>query len=124
LNKKTILFSSAHHKLIVIRCNGEEEVYNGSKHHIGAAFHADFTFEEHFVQLQTGDQVYMLTDGVYDQKGGIEGKKLYLQRVRELFGNVSDFPMEEQKKLIATYLEEWKENREQLDDMLVFSIKF
>jgi len=121
---KSITWSSAHHKLFVIKASGETEMFSGDKHHIGSIFKDNFTFNESTLELSKGDQIYMFSDGIYDQKGGTAGKKLYMKRLSELLVGVNKLPFEQQKKAVTQFVEEWIGDGVQMDDMLLFSIRF
>jgi serine phosphatase RsbU (regulator of sigma subunit) len=76
------------------------------------------------VDLQSGDLLYLFTDGYADQIGGEDGQeKLMLYRFREFLLLIKDQPMEMQKNLLDSYLEEWKNGNEQLDDILIVGFK-
>jgi serine phosphatase RsbU (regulator of sigma subunit) len=124
LKERSIIFSAAHHKLYVIKENGTDEVYNGDRHHIGSEFEEGFQFQERKILLDAGDQVYMFSDGIYDQKGGKDGKKLYLKRTKDLLHSVQGLSMDSQNVAISNFMKEWIGNNIQLDDMVLFSIKF
>lgn len=124
LSERTVVFSAAHHKLFVIKANGDTELIKGDRHHIGSAFESGFSFNERKIELDKGDQIFMFSDGIYDQKGGVEGKKLYLQRTKDLLISINDLPMDAQHTAVANYLNDWIGDSEQLDDMVLFSLKF
>jgi len=122
LDSNNIEFSSALHKLIHLR-NGESTLYNGCRHFIGNNFKKGFQFVEHKLQLEKGDQIFMFSDGVYDQKGGDKGKKLYFKRFEEILVQMSNVPISQQESYLSSKIETWKGGMEQLDDMLVFGWK-
>ena len=66
---------------------------------------------------------YLFSDGFADQFGGKEGKKLMSKNFRELLASVQNKTMEEQKKFLGDFIEEWKGDKEQMDDVMVIGIK-
>jgi serine phosphatase RsbU (regulator of sigma subunit) len=120
---RTVWFSAAHHKLLVVKNNGEYLIYQGDNHHLGMPVSFDFSFAKHEIQLEEGDQFYLFTDGVYDQKGGGEGKKLYLKRFVEVVVKNRELPMHRQKIEFEEFMQTWMEGRNQMDDMLMFGMR-
>jgi serine phosphatase RsbU (regulator of sigma subunit) len=83
--------------------------------------HEPFTL--HTVQLQKGDVVYMLTDGLPDQFGGPKGKKFKYKQLEDLLLQNCALPMEEQKSKLNSAFEQWKGNLEQVDDVLLIGMR-
>ena len=78
-------------------------------------------FENHEIDVQHGDYIYMFSDGYADQFSG-EGKgKFTTRRFRELICsiNAKTKVAAEQAKLLDATLNEWRGNYPQLDDILV-----
>ena len=84
----------------------------------------DATFTNHEMQLQTGDTLYLSTDGFADQFGGEHGKKLLSKRFREILKSVQPLSMREQENKLTEIFLEWKGNMIQVDDVLVIGIRF
>ncbi len=86
---------------------------------------ADCLYSSELIQLNSGDTVYLCSDGFIDQFGGSRHKKYLASRFRSLLMEVSTFPMAEQSDLLYQELEKWRdENHEdQTDDILVIGIK-
>jgi ligand-binding sensor domain-containing protein/serine phosphatase RsbU (regulator of sigma subunit) len=80
-------------------------------------------FTKHSVNLQTGDMIFTLTDGVPDQFGGPKGKKYTYRKLKELLINNSDKSLGEQKKVLQKSVDVWKRDLEQVDDMLLIGIR-
>ncbi len=76
----------------------------------------DFMYDEN-------TSIYMLSDGYFDQFGGIEDTKFNSKRFKKLLIDNRERPMEEQKEIIRNTLMEWKGTREQVDDILVLGVK-
>ena len=75
------------------------------------------------MQLQKGDSVYIFSDGYADQFGGPNGKKFMANRFRNLLLDVYKHPIEKQKKILNTTIEEWRGVLDQVDDILVIGVK-
>jgi len=80
-------------------------------------------FTQNTVQLNKGDVVYSLTDGLPDQFGGTTGKKFMSKRLKELLLSISQEPMKEQGEKIKVILNEWKGNLEQVDDITLIGVR-
>lgn len=122
LDTKSIVFSSALHKMTLIR-NGKVTTYSGCRHFIGSHFKKGFKFIEHTLALKKDDQIFMFSDGVYDQRGAATGKKLYLKGFEEILVEMVNIPVSEQEDYLSSKIKNWQGTAEQLDDMLVFGWK-
>jgi len=122
LDTNSIEFSSALHKMVLLR-NGEATLFNGCRHFIGSHFKKGFKFIEHKLELKKDDQIFMFSDGIYDQKGGSKGKKLYLKGFEEILIQMANMPVSEQENYLSSKIKSWQGVSEQLDDMLVFGWK-
>ncbi|MBI3511807.1 MAG: SpoIIE family protein phosphatase [Bacteroidetes bacterium] len=75
------------------------------------------------VQLQSGDTIYLFSDGYADQFGGPQGKKFKLSQMKALLLNMQDQEMIDQHRILDQAIENWKGTFEQVDDMLVIGIR-
>ena len=64
-----------------------------------------------------------LTDGYADQFGGQKGKKIKYKQLSDLLASISSKTMKEQKAILNSTFENWKDNLEQVDDVLVMGIR-
>ncbi len=79
------------------------------------------------LQLQSGDVLYMFSDGYFDQFGGLDGKtKFTRKRFKQLLieMNARKIPLPDQKLVLWEVLEEWKKDTRQIDDILVIGVKW
>ena len=82
------------------------------------------SFNNHSLQLKPGDTVYIFSDGYADQFGGPLDKKFKYGPMKELLMEISESSMEEQKKVLDETITSWKGDGAQIDDILMFGIKF
>ncbi len=116
-------FSGANNPLVFIRDN-ELIQYKGDKFPIGAYEGIkEQIFTRVDIDLKKGDCIYIYSDGYADQFGGTDDKKFATKKFRELLLSIHQKPMEEQKEILNSKLEEWMGDREQVDDILVIGIK-
>ena len=116
-------YSGAHNILYLIRDNLLTE-YKGNKIHIGTNRREGVPFTKEAIPIQKGDVIYLFSDGFADQKGGEKNKKFYYGPFRELLQSFHTKTMKEQNKILSDKMNAWKGNSEQLDDMLIWGIRF
>jgi ligand-binding sensor domain-containing protein/serine phosphatase RsbU (regulator of sigma subunit) len=80
-------------------------------------------FIQHDFEMQKGDVVYTLTDGLPDQFGGQKGKKFMYKKLKELLVSIAGEPMEKQKQILADALNTWKGDLEQVDDVCLIGVR-
>jgi tetratricopeptide (TPR) repeat protein len=80
-------------------------------------------YTHHEINLQTGDTLYIFTDGYADQFGGPKGKKFMYKQFKELLLSIYDKSMDEQKQLLYQAFNAWKGDLEQVDDVCVIGVR-
>lgn len=120
--KTTVTYAAAHNRPIIIRKNEIIE-YPADKMPIGVGVRDD-SFVTHTLEIEKGDSLYLYTDGYADQFGGAKGKKFKYKNLNELLLANCGKPLQEQRDILSQTFENWKGDLEQIDDVLVFGIKF
>ena len=118
----TIQYAGANHPLYLVR-NDEVLVYEGDRMPIGL-YHEHFKFSAKEFKYQEKDIIYSSTDGIVDQFGGSTLKKFKSKKFKQLLVDNSNLEMEDQKKQIVNAFYNWKGSIEQIDDILVFGLRF
>jgi ligand-binding sensor domain-containing protein/serine phosphatase RsbU (regulator of sigma subunit) len=91
---------------------------------IGGFTEDDQVFEQHSIELNTGDTFYLFSDGYADQFGGDHGKKMMTKRFKEVLLEINSMSMHDQQVHLLNYFDSWKgAAHEQVDDVLVIGIK-
>lgn len=122
-SKSEIVFSSAKRPMIFVR-DGKLEEQKGSKLSIGGLRTEEKIFSEITHQYQEDDCLYLYSDGMVDQFGGPQNKKMTSKRLREKILEISEFPVHDQSKQIEELFQSWKGSNEQTDDVLMIGIRF
>lgn len=97
--------------------------YKATKKAMGGHTEDEQDFEKHDIQLVEGDTFYIFTDGYADTFGGNGGKKITTKKLKEILLSIQNETMEEQGNRLDTFLEEWKNGIEQIDDILVIGVR-
>jgi serine phosphatase RsbU (regulator of sigma subunit) len=100
----------------------ELEEIKGDKQPIGK-YATSFQFSNHTVELNSGDMVYLSSDGYADQFGGERGKKFKSVNFKKLLFDIRANTMQEQQKLLQDTFKKWKGDLEQLDDVCVIGFR-
>jgi serine phosphatase RsbU (regulator of sigma subunit) len=123
-NGVNLNYSGANRPLWVIRKGKAEiEEIEPTKKAIGAFTSDEQEYTTNEVQLKQGDSFYMFTDGYTDQFGGASGKKLTIAKFKEFLLSIKEKHMEEQKNELISFMESWKGDHNQPDDILVIGVR-
>ena len=122
INAKTIEFSGAHNPLVHIRNNNLNSLKADNQ---PVAFYQKdmMPFTTQTLQVQTGDMLYVFSDGFADQFGGEKGKKYMLGKFKKYLLTISKLPVLEQKIALENEFKKWKLEYEQVDDVCVMGIR-
>ena len=122
MEKMEMQYAGAMRPLYFIR-NKELTETKGSKFAIGGLdYDGQKVFVTHTFQLQKGDAIIISTDGYADQFGP-EDKKIMTRKFKEVLASIQDRSMEEQGRFLDEFHNNWKQQVEQTDDVLVIGIK-
>lgn len=117
-----LTFSGAFRSILISRQNQVTEL-KGSRYPIGFYSGVKKTFEDISFQLEKNDSVYLFTDGFIDQFGGEKNKKLNKSNFKDLIQTIGEMPMDEQEAFLEYSFNNWKQDLEQTDDVLVIGIR-
>ncbi|MCD6017736.1 MAG: domain S-box protein [Bacteroidetes bacterium] len=120
--KNELSFSGAFRSLLISRGAQITEL-KGSRYPIGFYSGVEKQFDTETFQLQENDSLYLFTDGFIDQFGGERNKKLNKSNFKELLSSITDMNMEEQEAFLEYAFNNWKQDNDQTDDVLVIGIK-
>ena len=80
-------------------------------------------FDQVEIQIFAGDQFYLFTDGYADQFGGEKGKKLKYRKFKNILLDNSQKEASQQNSFLTSFMEEWKDDLEQVDDICVIGLR-
>jgi serine phosphatase RsbU (regulator of sigma subunit) len=120
---RIVKFAGANRPLYIIR-KGQTEIeeIKATKKAIGGLTDGDQLFETHELNFQQGDTFYISTDGYADQFSG-QDKKLTTKRFKQILLDIQDKTMQEQETHLDNFIENWKADTEQVDDILVIGVQ-
>jgi len=124
--EKKIHYAGAYNPLVIIKQEGNEKELieiKADKMPIGKYYKEKNSFTNHLIDYSEKDQFYLFTDGYTDQFGGVRGKKFLLNNLKNLFLKICTFPMEKQKYELQKNLNNWKEDFDQVDDILIIGFR-
>lgn len=122
LNKKSLVlhYAGAHNPLYLLR-NGDLIETKADKAFIGSQ--PDIEFTNHEIPLESGDFLYLFTDGFADQRGGPSDKKFYYQPFQDMLQQIHQTETDEQRTHLDNVVTDWIGGNEQIDDIIVFGLK-
>jgi serine phosphatase RsbU (regulator of sigma subunit) len=117
-----LTYSGAHRPLWMFR-NGEFIEYKETKCSVGPSKFDQQEYISYDIPIQSGDTLYIFSDGYADQFGGPQGKKFKLARLKQLLTDFHKSEMESQKERYYNAYIEWQNNHEQVDDVLLIGFR-
>ncbi len=116
-------FSGANRPLIHFKKEGLD-IIKGNKYGVGGLqFEDEREYTNHEILFNKEDSIYMFTDGIVDQFGGENAKKMMSANFINLLKSKQSLKMPEQKQVLTQYFEEWQGKLEQTDDVLLIGVK-
>lgn len=122
LSTRHIRFASAMRPVILV-LDGEPFYIKGNRSSVGGESVIEKFFDDQEYYLKEGDTVYLFSDGLPDQFGGPDGKKLKIARLKRMIEQISALPMESQKEAMSKFYFDWKGSYDQVDDVLLMGVK-
>jgi serine phosphatase RsbU (regulator of sigma subunit) len=122
IKKRHIRFASAMRPVILV-LDGEPLYIKGNRCSVGGESVIEKYYDDQEYYLNEGDTLYLFSDGLPDQFGGTDGKKLKIARLKKLIEDVANLPLSGQKEVISKFYDEWKGEYDQVDDILLIGVR-
>ena len=124
--KNELCFAGAKRPLYIIRAASKDQLeeLKSDRFPIGGANFdgGEKNFKTHTLTINKEDVFYAASDGFADQFNN-QGKKLMTKKFKEILLTLQEKSMAEQKSYLGNFMEKWKEQMEQTDDILVIGVK-
>lgn len=123
LNTGELRFVDAGHELAAVSKKGEEFTVEKDNHSIvmGMIDRVEFFLNE--VQLQSGDTIYLFTDGIVEAKD-INGDLFKKERMRDALNINPSLSPEELDKVVREKVDEFVGDAEQFDDITSLCLRY
>lgn len=121
-----VQYAGANRPLWIYRKNNnyDLEIIKATKYPIGGLeLEENRIYQNHEIEVTEGDCLYLFSDGYADQFGGPKGKKFMLTNLQKTISEIVELPMSLQKQKLAEAFNNWKQDTEQIDDVLVIGVK-
>lgn len=120
--KREVEFAGALRPL-VCQIGEDISVVRGDRYPIGGDYENKPGFTTHKVKLKEGETCYIFSDGYIDQFGGPRDKKFMMKRLKSCLHEFRHLRMPEMQEHLYTTLQNWKQDNEQVDDILVIGFR-
>jgi len=115
-------FAGAMNPMYILR-NGDIIELKPDRMPVGFYDNEDRPFSSTSISIKKGDQLYMFSDGFYDQFGGETGSKMKASRFKEILKKCAGKSSQEQYDILSNAFDSWKGKYNQVDDVLVIGIE-
>jgi len=119
-----LMYAGANIPLYLINSKKELHLVQPDKVPLGGSRYAvQRQFNNHRLTLQSGNRLYLFTDGFEDQFGGQRNSKFLSKNLRALLNEIKTLPLKQQKEILRERLLSWKGDQPQTDDIMVFGLE-
>lgn len=115
-------FAGAHFPVWIVRNQSLIEI-KGDRMPIGIHYGKEKPFTSQTITLEEGDWIYLFTDGFADQMGGDLNKKYLSKNFKKFLLSIAHLSTDQQKEAIEREFQTWKNDNDQIDDVLVFGLR-
>lgn len=123
--ERRLVFAGAKSGLYLLRPDSAGvEVVDGNR--MGACYGAtplDYRWANHTLQLEPGTCLYLTTDGLIDQLGGVKHIAFGKRRLREILRDIHALPLAEQQQVIRQRFLDYQGQSPRRDDVTVFGLR-
>jgi serine phosphatase RsbU (regulator of sigma subunit) len=121
-DKRTVDFSGAGRPMMAF-INGEAMRIKGNVHSICCSTPVSLKFENHSIPFGFNDTFYLASDGLCDQFGGEENRRLGTRKIIDMMASIQHMNQKDQKAYIEMTLNNWSRCVSQTDDIMVLGFR-
>ena len=124
-NKKESIVkcASARNEIFYVQ-NKEIHTIKGDRHSVGYKdSDAEFEFKEHIIDVSVPTNIYLSSDGYWDQLGGEKGFSFGKKRLKKLIDDIKDESMAEQQEEFIYTLQDYQGEMDRQDDITFIGLK-
>lgn len=119
-----LVYAGAHRPLVYQK-DGEMHSLGADKCPIGGVqYKGKNQFNDHVIPMQKGDRFFLFTDGMPDQIGGPDKRKLMMKGLRDRLQEMAVMTMGGVCEGIDQLFKSWKGEQKQIDDILVIGFEY
>ncbi len=122
MESKMLEFAGAYNPLYLVR-EGKLEEHKADRMPISYYHGVSNPFRTTSIQLQKGDALYLFSDGFADQFGGPLRKKFKYKPLKEMLEQIHGQSMDRQEAILKERFLDWKEDVDQIDDVVLLGIR-
>lgn len=128
LERCSIEFAGAGASIFIVK-KGVIQEYKGNLNGLGGADYRwskgqeSQTFATHTISYESEDLLYLFSDGIHDQIGGNDLKKLNKTMFKEHLIKLSQHALDNASHGCEEFINQWKRNQQQTDDMMLIGIR-
>lgn len=123
LESRKLEFAGAYNPLYLIR-NGSLVEVKADKMPVGIHLHEKDSFTNNEMNFESGDCIYLFSDGYVSQFGGDSGRTYKSVPFKKLLAFISEKPMVKQCEILKLEFDDWRGHNLQVDDILVIGVRF
>ncbi|MCQ2973372.1 MAG: SpoIIE family protein phosphatase [Bacteroidales bacterium] len=117
-----MLFAGANQNIVIGNKN-QTIRYKGNRMPVGRYFTEIKEFDEQLIEINSGDMVYIYSDGIADQLGGVSKKKFSHRQLEIFFKENNQLLCQIQKEKIINSINQWMKGIFQVDDITLIGFR-
>jgi ligand-binding sensor domain-containing protein/serine phosphatase RsbU (regulator of sigma subunit) len=122
MKNRHLRFASAMRPVILVM-SGEEFYIKGNRSSVGGQSVMEKYFDDQEYFLNEGDTLYLFSDGLPDQFGGPDGKKMKVARLKSWITDAYSESLGHQYEILEKNYNDWKGDFDQVDDILLMGVR-
>lgn len=125
LDMQEIIFSGARRPLYKVSDKQELSIVRGDRLGVGGTsiVGSGRNYTQHILPIEKNSTYYFATDGLQDQYGGNDNKKLGRRGLEQILLKASQLEIDQQQAFIKNEILQWKGQHRQIDDILLFGFQ-